>query len=189
MKKLLAILISIVICGCATPLEIQQKAFFKEQADYGTTVTDAAGNLTVQGDEYYGRLADIARKFNQRDHVQLYELIRDEASKQQRGLPNNFDRLKERMAASDITLFNDAAAYALNNNASQKCASFGYTVGSGDFNKCVYDIKVKFVQLQMQQDQLIMQLSTPAPLYVPAQPKRTTCQTTTSYTGLQTTCQ
>ena len=67
------------------------------------------------------------------------------------GLPSNYDRLVARYDAGDKTMINEAEAYQVNIFARDKCSSFGFVSGTPEFNKCVYDFKVQYAQLLMQQ--------------------------------------
>lgn len=191
MKNILMVLILIVIAGCASPAKLNDAAFDREMSEYGKSVpTDAAGKVLLENELYFNNLLSIAIKYDKSQFADLFRMMSTEAYMKRKGQPNIYDSLEKRWDAADPKLFVEAEKYKWNALAVGKCSSFGYASGSGDFNKCVYEIKLQMLKMQIQQEQFLMQLTKPAPIYIPERPKTTTCQTTyDSFSGQQTTCQ
>jgi hypothetical protein len=166
MKRLFtATLLCLILTGCALSQSdiawANYEAAFKK---YNTSVVSADGQLTKSKVDYYSDLSQIAYQNYQQHLGDIWWMLANESALQASGKPNNVASLEARINASDKSLTSEAEFYRLNIAVQKKCESFGYVVGSPDFNKCVYDLKVQFVQNRQAIRQQIwsMPISTPS---------------------------
>ena len=166
MRRLIATtLLALILTGCAmSQRDIAWANYDAAFQKYNASVVNADGQLTKSKFDYYSDLSQIAYQNNQRQHEHLWWMLGTEAGLQEAGQPNRLDSLETRLNASDQSLFLEAESYRLNIAFQKKCQSFGYGVGSPDFNKCVHDLKVQFVQNRQAIRQQIwsMPLSSPS---------------------------
>jgi hypothetical protein len=181
MKKatitLLAVILFLVISACSTPREREFDSFKNDSDNYEKTHTDNEGKVTVSDSVWYNDKLSIAERHHQYDYEQIYRMLKLEAVKKERGLPNQFDAMKTKLNNGDQSILYDAQAYEIDMSARYKCNGFGYKENTPDFNKCVYDYKVTYVNLMMQQQQLMMQAYPIRPLTIPT-PTHTDCNQT-----------
>lgn len=163
--KAVAICVALTLTGCAmSQRDIAWANYDAAFKKYNANVVSADGQLTKTKFDYYRDLSQIAYQNNQRQAEDLWWMLGTEAGLKEAGQPNRLDSLETRLNASDQSLFSEAEVYRLNIAFQNKCESFGYRVGSPDFNKCVHDLKVQFVQNR----QAIRQQIWSTPAYLPS---------------------
>lgn len=174
----LAALVILAMTACSTPMQREFDGFWQDLVNYSKSVSDDKEKITVPDSVFYNESLSIAIRHHQAGYERIFRMMRLEAIKKEQGLSNQLDSLETRLTNRDTSLFNTAEAYEVNINAETKCTQFGYMQNTPDFNKCVYDFKVNYVGLMMQQQQLMMQMMPrPAPLVIPTQTK-TNCNPT-----------
>lgn len=177
-KHYLAALVFLAISACTTPMQREYDSFNNDWDRYLKSVSDEKGKVTVSDSVFYDELVAIARSHHQSGFEKVFRMLKIEAVKKEHGLQNQYDVLETRLKNADTSLFGFAETYEINLNAESKCSQFGYKQSTPDFNKCVYDYKVTYVNLMMQQQQLLMQMAPrPAPLIIPTQ-TQTNCNPT-----------
>lgn len=178
LKHFLAALVFLAISACTTPMQREFNSFWQDLVDYSKTVFDDKGVLTIPDSDFYNESLSIAMRHHQSGYEKIFRMMRFEAIKKERGLSNQLGNLEMKLMKNDPSLVRDAEAYETNMMAEAKCNEFGYKQNTPDFNKCVYDYKVTYVNLMMQQQQLLMQMAPrPAPLIIPTQ-TQTNCNPT-----------
>ena len=161
-----AICVALTLTGCAlSQSDISWANYETAFKKYTASVVSADGQLLTKTKfDYYSDLSQIAYQNNQQHLGDIWWMLANESALQASGKPNSLESLEARISASDKSLTSEAEFYRLNIAVQNKCESFGYGVGSPDFNKCVYDLKVQFVQNR----QAIRQQIWSAPAYFPS---------------------
>jgi hypothetical protein len=178
MKSLILLLLFVAMAGCSTVAEREFNSFWQGLVNYSKSVSDDKDQITVPDSVFYSESLSIAMRHHQVTFEKIFRMMRLEAIKKERGLPNQLDDLEVKLKNSDPSLSSTAEAYDLNMKADAKCAEFGLKQNTPEFNKCVYDYKVTYLNLMMQQQQLMSQaMPRPAPLIVPTQ-THTNCNPT-----------
>ena len=177
-SRYLAVISFLAISGCATSMEREFQSFWQDWYNYGNSVSDEKNNLTVPDSVYFNESLKIAMLHHQYGYEKIFKMMRLEAIKKERGLSNQLDALETRLKNQDTSLAVFAEDYEINMNGASQCTKFGYKENTPDFNKCVYDFRMNYLSLMMQQQQFMIQtMPRPAPLYIPTQ-THTNCNPT-----------
>lgn len=171
----------VALGGCATPSATSQ--YKNALKTYSDTSWPESG-LTVSLPQYWRTSAEIAGKYDRTQEKEFFEMMSLEATKKEVGAPSQYDQLEARFRGGDQSVWGTAVPYFINLTAENNCSSFGYAKGTGDYNKCVFDLRMRLTDRRVQSDIAVMQMmmaNRPAP---PRLPTQTTCTTN----GNQTNC-
>lgn len=162
--SVLILLVPGALVGCALPKsQVEWTNYENAVKTYNSTALTAEGQLLKSKAIYYTDLSNIAYQHGQYRVANVWWMLANESSLQAAGQSNNVSTIEARLNAGDKSIVDEAEIYRINIGIQNKCASFGYRAGSPDFNKCVHDLKVQYVQAR----QAIQQQIWSAPMSLP----------------------
>ena len=164
-RSVLILLVPTALIGCSpTRSQVEWANYENAVKTYNATALNAEGQLQKSKATYYTELSNIAYHHGQYRVANVWWMLANESSLQAAGQPNNVNSIEARLNAGDKSIADEAEIYRINIGIQNKCASFGYRAGSPDFNKCVYDLKIQYLQAK----QAIQQQIWSAPVSLPA---------------------
>jgi hypothetical protein len=163
---LLCLIATIALSGCAASRsQVEWTNYENAVKTYNATAFNAEGQLLKSKSTYYTELTNIAHNNGQYRVANIWWMLANESSLQAAGQANNLYSIEARLSAGDKSLVGEAEVYRINISIQNKCGSFGYKAGSADFNKCVHDLKIQYLQARQAVQQQIWSAPMSLPTY------------------------
>ncbi len=164
--SVLILLVVPALVGCAAPRsQVQWTNYENAVKTYNATALNPEGQLLKDKATYYTELSNIAYHHEQYRLANVWWMLGNESALQAAGQANKVSSIEARINAGDKSLVDEAEVYRINIGIQNKCGSFGYRAGSPDFNKCVHDLKVQYLQARQAIQQQIWNVPASLPTY------------------------